>query len=153
MISASPFSVDFDLKQSSEIEKTDKIDFLPCKIPKDVQECNRDIYFDPCITQDEDHPALKTVVLQGRKIVGREHDLKSYGNYEGRVLGLYSDEMESGSLQRNIRFQTISKFDKVTEWQKDKWNQGEDLTDEKRKFVGDMMEYLECAQILHGDDE
>ena len=63
MISSSPFSVDFDLKPSSQIEKTDTIDFLPCKIPKDVQECNREIYFDPCITKSEDHPALKKVVL------------------------------------------------------------------------------------------
>ena len=38
------------------------------------------------------------------------------------------------------------------EWQKDQFNQGGDPQDEKRKFVSDMMEYLECAQILHGDD-
>ena len=83
---------------------------LPCKFPKDIESCNRDIYFDPCITKKGQ---LKEVSFQGRKLAGKEHNLDGY---EGRVMGLASDHIDSDTLQRTIKFEQIAKFDKVTEW-------------------------------------
>ena len=127
------------------------VDFLPCQFEKDIEETNRDIYFDPCIQKSAEHQDLKEVQLQGRKMVGFTHNLSGY---EGRVFGMESDEIDPVTLQRKIQFQQIGKFDKVTEWQKDQWNQGEPLDndDDQRKFVSDLMDFIECTQILHSDE-
>ena len=70
-------------------------------------------------------------------------------------MGIESDEIDSMTLQRTIKFQQIAKFDSVTEWQKDQWNQGEPLdnNDDQRKFVSDLMDYLDCAKIIHEEDD
>ena len=72
--------------------KTVDVELLPCKFSKDVENCNREIFFDPCI---EKKGELKEVSLQGRKIVGKEHTLEGY---EGRIMGLASDQIDSETL-------------------------------------------------------
>ena len=69
-------------------------------------------------------------------------------------MGLANDQIDSDTLQRTIQFEQIAKFDKITEWQKDIWNEGEPLDqgDTQRKFGTDLITYLKCAQIIHGED-
>ena len=54
------------------------------------------MYFDPCI---EEVDGVKTVSLQGRKMVGKYHDLGKLG-YEGRVFNLAQDEIVPETLER-----------------------------------------------------
>ena len=51
-----------------------------------------------------------------------------------------------GSGCEKIDFDTIGKFQKVTEWKKDAWN------GQERGHVSNLMDYLECAKIMHGED-
>ena len=109
MFKKSQFSVDFgfDGKDNQDLEVDENvlpnvpIDLLPCRYPNDVAECNRDVFFDPCIRQSEQHPQLKEVTLQGRKMVGRDLDLTEAG-YTGRVLGIKDDSIDPATMQRKI---------------------------------------------------
>ena len=79
----------------SEDLKVLPIDFLPCKFQADVEQTNREIYFDPCIKKCDEHNDLNEVSLQGRKMVGLTHELSGYN---GRVLGMESDEIDPITL-------------------------------------------------------
>ena len=55
MIKQSSFQVDFDLNANDDDLKDLAVDFLPCQFEKDIEETNRDIYFDPCIQKSAEH--------------------------------------------------------------------------------------------------
>ncbi len=38
----------------------------------------------------------------------------------------------------------LGEFDKVTEWKKDAWTN-------ERGYVSNLLDYLDCARILHND--
>ena len=150
MLKKQQFNVNFDLTVRDGDQEPIKVDLLPCKYEKDIENTNRDIFFDPCIQQSESDNTKLTVHLQGRKMIGQTHNLSDIG-YEGRVLGMTHDEMDHQTMQRNLGFQAIQKFAQITEWQKDTWIDGEPLEQEdtQRKYGGQLMQYLECAKVLH----
>ena len=73
------------------------IEFLPCQFQNNIEECNKDVYFDPIIksvTLDnqqckksiyESLYSVKEVSLQGRKMVGRDVTLPA--GYSGFIMG------------------------------------------------------------------
>ena len=101
---------------------------------------------------------VKEVSLQGRKMVGQYHTL--YSDYQGihfqiqlnvgLILGKlntqtgYLFDHETGT--ERIDFDVLAKFNQLTEWKKDQWLSGE------KCYVGNVMDYLECSKILHGED-
>jgi len=51
-----------------------------------------------------------------------------------------------GSGAEKVDFEAIGDFSEVTEWQKDAWQEG------RRGFASNLIDYLECARLLHADD-
>ncbi len=51
-----------------------------------------------------------------------------------------------GSGTERIDFELCGEFDKVTEWHKDAF------VAKERHFASNMLDYLECAKILHAED-
>lgn len=152
MILNPTFSVDFNLN-NREVENREpvSVEMLPCQFKESHEHCNRAIYFDPCIQQAKEDDKLKEVLLQGRRMLGKEYNLAEKG-FSGRVLGIYSDELDAATGQRKFQMQMVDKFDKVTDWHKDQYDPDtEDKFDEQKAFVADMMRYLECSQILHAE--
>ena len=91
---------------------------------------------------------MKEVSLQGRKMVGREVSLPP--GYSGCIMGKLNQQMGfinfDGSGTEKIDFDTIGRFQQVTEWKKDAWNRDE------RGHVSNLMDYLECAKIMHSEE-
>ncbi len=66
------------------------------------------------------------------------------------LLGKLNQQMGfinfDGSGTEKIDFDMIGKFAQVTEWKKDAWNR------EERGHVENMVDYLECAKIMHAEE-
>ena len=45
-----------------------------------------------------------------------------------------------------IELEALAEFDKMTEWKKDAWHS-------ERGFASNILDYLDCAKILHGEDD
>ena len=52
--------------------------------------------------------------------------------------------MGAGGRSELKEMQALAQFDRVTEWKKDEWSN-------ERGYVVNLVDYLECAKILHGD--
>jgi hypothetical protein len=45
-----------------------------------------------------------------------------------------------------VDFEVLAEFDRVTEWKKDAWTKD-------RAFASNILDYLECASIIHSPDD
>lgn len=83
-------------------------------------------------------------------MVGREMDVPA--GYRGLVLGKLNQQttgymsFDSASGAERVDFEVLGAFGRVTEWKKDAWTQ-------ERAYASNLLDYLECAKILHGEDE
>ena len=76
-------------------------------------------------------------------------ELKVPHGYRGVVLGKLNQQTGymafDGSGTEKIDFDMLAQFDRVTEWKKDAWTA-------ERGFASNVLDYLECAKILHSED-
>ena len=64
-----------------------------------------------------------------------------YGFVMGRQAGFVGFDGNSGA--EKVELEVLAEFDRVTEWRKDAWNEGD------RAYAGNLIEYIECAKIMN----
>ncbi len=74
-------------------------------------------------------------------MIGVEHTLPN--GYKGLVYGKKThDELQGTEMQEVVMLESLGSFEKVTEWQKDKWS-------DDRGFPKSLVTYLDCAKLIH----
>eukprot|EP00347_Sterkiella_histriomuscorum_P005221 403357430 len=137
------------LPQQSQMPNFDKIqmEFLPCQFQKNIDECNKDVYFDSIKKKTNiDGVEFDEVSLQGRKMIGREVQLPE--GYKGLIFGKMNQQL--GYLgydghSEKIDLDGLAEFTSVHEWKKDQWSHNE------RGYISNLFDYLDCSKILHAE--
>lgn len=92
---------------------------------------------------------VKEVSLHGRRLVGR--DLQVPEGYRGCVMGKLNQQIgflnEDGSGAERVDFELCGEFNKLTEWHKDAF------VPKDRLQASNILDYLECAKIIHAEDD
>ena len=121
------------------------IEVLPCTFSSSLDECNKDVYFDPLVkradlqfvlTGEKNDPTLKQAALQGRRLIGKEISLPP--GYKGYVYGKHGETSQ-------VQLSRLAEFKSITEWQKDEWS-------DDRGFVTNLTTYLGVASAIHNSD-